>query len=118
MRAEINEARKARGLVPLREAPLLTRSAASYSRYMLAHDYFGHLDSVRASSKFSIRGEVLAWHTGSKPRVGGTVSDWMASPAHRAVLLHPRIRYIGAGLERGTLGRRNATVWTVHVGAP
>lgn len=117
MRAEINEARKARGLVPLREAPLLARSAAGYSRYMLARDVFGHLESVRASGKFTIRGEVLAWHTGSKPRVRATLRDWMASSAHRGVLMHPRIRYMGAGLERGQLDGRFATVWTIHVGA-
>ena len=117
MRAEINQARKARGLSPLRESPLLARSAASYSRYMLAHDYFGHLETVRASTKFTLRGEVLAWHSGSGPRVGATLRSWLASPGHRTVLLHPRIRYVGAGVERGQLGGRFATVWTIHVGS-
>ena len=116
MRAEINQARQSRGLAPLRESPLLTKSAASYSRYMLARDYFGHLETVRASTKFTLRGEVLAWHRGSSPRVGATLRSWLASPPHRAVLLHPRVRYVGAGVERGQLGGRFATVWTIHVG--
>ena len=117
MRAEINEARKARGLAGLRESPLLARSAGSYSRYMLAHDYFGHLETVRASAKFTLRGEVLAWHTGSNPRVGATLRSWIASPAHRAVIFHPKMRYLGAGLARGQLSGRFATVWTIHVGS-
>jgi uncharacterized protein YkwD len=117
MRAEINDARKAGGLPALRESPLLSKSAASYSRYMLARDYFGHLETVRASSKFAIRGEVLAWYEGSNPRVGATVRTWLSSPAHRMVILHPRMRYVGAGLERGQLGGRFATVWTIHVGS-
>jgi uncharacterized protein YkwD len=117
MRAQVNEARTARGLPPLRESPLLTRSSGGYSRYMLARDYFGHLSTVRASAKFSIRGEVLAWHAGAKARVGSTVRQWLGSSAHRAVLFHPRIRYMGAGLARGQLAGRFATVWTVHVGA-
>ncbi len=117
MRAEINQARKARGLGALRESPLLTKSSGSYSRYMLARDYFGHLETVRASTKFTLRGEVLAWHSGSNPRVGATLRSWTTSPAHRAVIFHPRMRYMGAGLARGQLNGRFATVWTIHVGS-
>ena len=116
MVAEINEARREQGLAALRTSPLLSDSAASYSRYMLARDYFGHLPEVRASNKFTLKGEVLAWHTGSAPRVGQTVRSWLRSSSHRAVLLHPKVRWVGAGVERGQFGGQYSTVWTVQVG--
>ena len=116
MVAAINEARQERGLPGLRTSPLLSESAASYSRYMIARDYFGHLAEVRTSDRFSLKGEVLAWYTGSAPRVGATVRSWMRSPSHRSVLLHPRMRWVGAGVERGNLDGRFCTVWTVQVG--
>jgi len=113
----INEARQSRGLPGLRESPLLSRSAASYSRYMIARDFFGHLSAVRMSTRFSLRGEILAWHSGANPRVRPTLRSWLASPAHRTVILHSRMRYVGAGLARGQFGGRTSSVWTVHFGA-
>ena len=116
MLAEIDDARRARGLPALRYSPLLAESASSYSRYMLARDYFGHLSSVRTSGKFTLKGEVLAWRSGSNPRVSPTLSSWLRSGSHRAVILHPKMRYVGAGMERGQFGGGLATVWTVHFG--
>jgi uncharacterized protein YkwD len=116
MLAEINEARRESGVPTLRESPLLSESAADYSRYMIARDYFGHLSSLRMSDKFTLKGEVLAWHSGDGPRVGSTLRNWIRSSAHRAVILHPKMRYVGAGLVRGRLGGREASVWTIHFG--
>jgi len=116
MLAEIDDARRANGLQALRESPLLSDSASSYSRYMVVHDYFGHLSAVRASDKFTIKGEILAWHSGSNPRVGPTLASWMRSPSHRRVLLHPKMRYVGAGMVRGRFGGGTGTVWTVQFG--
>jgi len=116
MLGELNDARRAYGLTALRDSSLLSESASSYSRYMLARDYFGHLSAVRTSSKFTLKGEVLAWHSGSNPRVGPTVASWLGSPSHRRVILHPRMRYVGAGMARGRLGGGTATVWTIHFG--
>jgi len=116
MVGEINDARRAHGVPALHESPLLSESASSYSRYMLARDYFGHLSSVRTSDKFTLKGEILAWHSGSNPRVGPTFGRWMRSGGHRAVILHPKMRYVGAGMARGSLSGTGATVWTIHFG--
>ena len=118
MLAEINDARREQGVPALRESPLLSDSASSYSRYMIARDFFGHLSSIRTSGKFTLKGEILAWHSGDNARVGSTLRSWMSSSAHRAVLLHPKMRLAGAGLARGRLGGRDATVWTIHFGRP
>jgi uncharacterized protein YkwD len=65
---------------------------------------------------FLLRGETLAWHAGWRPRVGFTFRQWMASPPHRAALLDPAFRYIGASKARGRFGSRAATAWVAHLG--
>jgi uncharacterized protein YkwD len=84
---------------------------------MLKNDYFGHLASIRAGGNFLSLGETLAWHGGWKTRIRWTVSGWMRSPPHRAVLMSPTYRFIGAGRARGNLGSRRATTWVAQVGA-
>jgi uncharacterized protein YkwD len=113
---KVNSVRAAHGLRPLRPAPVLHRSARGYAAWMLRHDYFGHLGRIRASSRFGLLGENLAWHSGGRPRVGWTVRAWLGSPGHRALLLHARFRWLGAGMARGTMGARRATAWVLHFG--
>jgi uncharacterized protein YkwD len=113
---KVNSVRAAHGLRALRQAPKLRRSARSYAAWMLRHDYFGHLGRIRASSRFGLLGENLAWHSGGRPRVGWTVRAWLGSPGHRALLLHPRFRWLGAGMARGTMGSYRATAWVLHFG--
>jgi hypothetical protein len=48
--------------------------------------------------------------------VAGTVRSWMASPPHRALILHPGFRWLGAGPARGTLAGRRVTTWVLHLG--
>jgi uncharacterized protein YkwD len=114
---KVNEARRASGLAPLQTSEALTDSSRSYARYMLKHDYFGHLASIRAGGDFLSTGETLEWHAGWRPRVGFAFSQWMGSPSHRAVLMSPTFRFIGAGRGRGRWGSRKATAWVAHVGA-
>jgi uncharacterized protein YkwD len=116
MLAGIDDIRRANGLPALRDSPLLSGSARSYSLFMLRRDYFGHLSSVRTSDRFSLKGEILAFHRGWRPRVEWTLRRWMQAPSHRTVILHPGMRFAGAGMARGRLGRRPATTWTIHFG--
>jgi uncharacterized protein YkwD len=118
MLAAVNEVRAKHGLGALRGSRSLHRSARSYARYMLRRDYFGHLGRIRASSRFSLLGENLAWHSGRRPGVSRTVRSWMRSAPHRALILHPGFRWLGAGLARGRLGRRGVTAWVLHLGGP
>jgi uncharacterized protein YkwD len=114
---KVNEIRRSSGLPTLRVSDELTGSSRSYARYMLKHDYFGHLASIRAGGDFSALGETLAWHQGWRDRVRATVSRWMSSAGHRAVLMSPTFRFIGAGRARGKMGSRRATTWVAQVGA-
>jgi uncharacterized protein YkwD len=47
-------------------------------------------------------GEDLAWGTGRLSRARAIVRMWLASPSHRANLLHPGYRMVGVGALRGT----------------
>jgi uncharacterized protein YkwD len=112
----VNEVRTQHGLGGLRGSRSLHRSAGAYARWMLRTDYFGHLGRIRASSRFSLLGESLAWHSGRRPRVRGTVRRWMQSPPHKSLILHPGFRWLGAGVARGSLSGRRATAWVLHFG--
>jgi uncharacterized protein YkwD len=114
---KVNEVRRSSGLPTLTVSDELTGSSRSYARYMLKHDYFGHLASIRAGGNFQALGETLEWHAGWKNRVGKTVSLWMRSPSHRTVLMSPTFHFIGAGRARGKMGSRRATAWVAQVGA-
>ncbi len=114
---KVNKIRRSSGLPRLRVSEELTGSSRSYARYMLKRDYFGHLASIRAGGNFLMVGETLEWHSGWKDRVRTTVARWMASPPHRAVLMSPTYRFMGAGKARGNMGRRRATAWVAQVGA-
>jgi hypothetical protein len=85
---------------------------------MLRADYFGHLGRIRASSRFSLLGENLAWHSGADPGVALTVRGWMGSPPHRALILHRSFRWLGAGIARGRLDGLGVTAWVLHFGGP
>jgi uncharacterized protein YkwD len=114
---KVNEARRSNGLAELQTAEVLVDSARSYARYMLKNDYFGHLASIHAGGNFLLTGETLEWHSGWRPRVGFAFSQWMGSPSHRAILMSPTYRFIGAAQVRGRWGSRKATAWVAHVGA-
>jgi uncharacterized protein YkwD len=118
MVAAVNEVRAQHGLAALGASASLQRSARRYARWMLRTDYFGHVNSIRASSRYSMLGETLSWHSGRRPRVARTVRSWMNSPPHRALILHPGFQWLGAGPARGRLGGRRVTAWVLHFGGP
>jgi uncharacterized protein YkwD len=113
----LNDVRRAHGLAPLRESGSLNRSSGQYARKMLRHDFFGHGPSIDVAGGFRSAGETLAYHTGWDAQPRRTITRWMNSPGHRAVLLSPGFRFVGMGLARGRLAGSVATTWVAHVGA-
>jgi uncharacterized protein YkwD len=114
----INEIRSANGLAKLRPSYSLFLSSRRYARRMIRSDYFGHLSTISVAGRFRAAGETLAYHHGWRLSPRRTVSQWMNSPPHRAVLLSRRFTRIGVGKARGRLGRAVATTWVAHVGRP
>jgi uncharacterized protein YkwD len=113
----LNDVRRANGLAPLRESGSLNNSSGDYARKMLRQDFFGHGSSIDVAGAFRSAGETLAYHTGWDAQPRRTITRWMNSPGHRAVLLSPGFRWVGMGLARGRLGGRAATMWVAHVGS-
>ena len=112
----INAARQARGVAPVRKAPGLARSARRYSRWQMQNGYFGHQASIRMSQRFSLRVEVLRLVPSWRVNASRTVGLWLGSASHAAAILHPGVRYAGAGIVRGRFRGRLASAVTMHLG--
>jgi uncharacterized protein YkwD len=113
--AAINGTRAGHGLPPVQVDVRLVRAARSHSADMLRRNYFSHgsfSTRIRTSgARGPMFGEDLAWGTAATPQ--WIVGQWLASPAHRAVLLRPGFRRIGIGIVTGTFqGYGGATVVT------
>ena len=87
----------------------LSRGAASWARHLMRRDVLAH--SSRAIRHHE--GEIIEWHTGGHARVSSTVTEWMHSPEHRAVMLSSYAR-AGAGRAVGYFGGRRCTIWVVR----
>jgi uncharacterized protein YkwD len=114
---QLNQLRQASGLPALQASESLHRSSTKYARRMIENDYFGHASRIAASSAFERLGETLELHSGWKADPAQTISAWMNSSGHRAVLMSSAYRWVGMGIARGKIGSRLVTVWVAHVGA-
>jgi uncharacterized protein YkwD len=113
----MNSARADHGLQPLRADGRLERAARGHSSYMLRTGTFAHGAFARRIRRVGVRapriGENLAWSSGSLTAARAIVSMWLASPEHRANLLHPGYRFVGVGALRGAFaGQSNALMVT------
>ena len=113
----MNSARAAHGLRPLRADGRLEQAARGHSSYMLRTGTFAHGAFARRIRRVGVRapriGENLAWSSGSLTAARAIVSMWLASPEHRANLLHPGYRFVGVGALRGAFaGQSNALMVT------
>jgi uncharacterized protein YkwD len=108
----MNAVRAAHGLAPLRLDPRLEGAARRHSRRMLRTGTFfhGRFDArIRGAGVRAPRiGENLAWAQGGVSLARSIVNMWLASPGHRANLLHPRFRMVGIAAPRGTFAGRPA----------
>jgi uncharacterized protein YkwD len=116
----LNDARAQQGLPALRPARGLNRAADRHSRDMLVRDFFDHPSSdgtpfdtrVRRYAKASMVGETLASLPDRHGGAATVVQIWMESPAHRAIVLDPRLTRIGLARRWGTLGSTETAVVT------
>jgi len=111
----INSVRTSSHLAPLRVDVRLLRAARAHSADMMQRHYFAHGGvagrAVAQGARGPVFGEDLAWGTGVGAR--WVVSAWLASPAHRAVLLRPGFRRVGIGIAFGAFaGHGGAAVFT------
>ena len=111
----MNAVRTSQGLPALRVDFHLLRAARGHSADMMRRGYFAHGSlagrAVAAGARGPVFGEDLAWATGLTAQ--WVVDHWLASPAHRAILLRPGFRRVGIGISFGTfIGHGGAAVFT------
>jgi uncharacterized protein YkwD len=103
----MNEIRSGRGLKPLTIDERASRAAYEHGWDMDLRDYFAHVNPDGEGPE-----ERLARHGVGRPAVGevlarghatpeDVVAAWMASPPHRANLLHPGWTRVGIGIHSG-----------------
>jgi len=111
----MNAVRKSHHLPALRVDFHLVRAARGHSADMMRRQYFAHGSVagrvIRAGARGPLFGEDLAWSTGIT--ANWVVGAWLASPAHRAILLRPGFRRVGIGYAFGSfIGHGGAGVVT------
>jgi uncharacterized protein YkwD len=111
----MNGVRTSRGVAPLRVDVRLVRAARGHSADMMRRQYFAHGSvagrALAAGARGPLFGEDLAWGVGVTAQ--WVVTQWLASPGHRAVLLRPGFRRVGVGISFGTFaGHGGAAVVT------
>jgi uncharacterized protein YkwD len=95
-------------------------SADMVSRGLLSHvssDGTDMFDRVRRHFPARCAGETVAAVHGRRGLAGTVVRLWMASPAHRAVVLDSAFRRLGVGGRRGMLKSSRATYVTANFAA-
>ena len=115
--AAVNYARASHGLAQLSPSKPLMRSSKALARGLMRLNVFAHPGSIHAGGGFRSLGEALSLHRGKNPRYAATVGAWLASPAHRGLVLNPGSTHAGAGIARGPFGGHSSTIWVLHVGA-
>lgn len=128
VRCLVNWARvqdSSRRLAPSRA---LRRAAALKGQKVAECNQFSHTPcdadvtaAVRASGyRFSTFGENLYAATGGSSSAREVVAAWLRSPSHRATLLHPGFRDLGAARVEAAnlLGSDRAIVWVTAFAAP
>jgi uncharacterized protein YkwD len=113
----VNHTRVAHGLRPLEVDTALVRAARSHSTEMIRDNVFAHGNFHGRMVAFHVvgplAGENLAWGNGPYASPRSIIAEWLASPEHRANLLHAGWTRIGIGISQGTfLGNGGSSVVT------
>lgn len=94
-----NEIRAAQGRARLKLDPELSKVARTHSRAMLDKDLLHHSSTLQLTSR--VRGwTILGENVGVGATPASLVDAFMASPAHRANIMHTSYRYFGVGTQR------------------
>ena len=120
--ALVHAERTRQGLAPLSQAPELMQSAALHSQDMASHNFMSHTGSDGSDPGDRMRRAGYNWYTYGENVAAGygspasVVAGWMGSPGHRANILDPDFRDVGAGYAYGTASAYGH-YWTLNLGA-
>jgi uncharacterized protein YkwD len=129
VRCLVNGERAAHDLAPARPSPTLALAARRHGTDMVARRYFAHVSPSGGTVERRARragyitqpcwavGEDLGTALPETSTARAVVAAWMASPAHRAVILEPAFREIGvAVLGRPPEGDAPGTTFVLEMG--
>lgn len=124
----VNWARLQSGRRALAQPPALRRASELKGRIVASCGQFSHTPcgedvtaGVRAAGyRFARFGENLFAATWGRVTARDAVAAWLRSPRHRAILLDPSFRHVGAASVRAPelLGGQDAVVWTATFASP
>jgi uncharacterized protein YkwD len=117
MLAQINAARAAAGLAPVRVATTLQSASTVYARTIIAHDRFAHALGFQRGTGFRWVGEILAMCPHGRADIGAVIRAWLASPEHRPILLGGQFGWAGVAFARGSMGGHPTAIWVVRFGS-
>lgn len=115
--AGLNAQRRANGLPAIDFNARLSAAAQTQACDLASSGRFGHAGSdgsnsharvLRAGYQSCLTAENLAW---GYPDAARIVGGWMASPGHRANMLHSRVDEFGIGIANGPQG----PIWVLVV---
>ena len=101
--ALVNAARARAGLPRLNENPTLSRVALAYSQRMARENFYGHIDpqGKGVHDRIAVAGYLAQQSAENiargQPGPATVVEGWLNSPGHRANIMNPDVREIGAG---------------------
>lgn len=122
----INQARRRRGLRPLRQLAVLDRAARLQAGAIARCQDFSHtpcgrpFGSAFRAAGYSERhwiGENIAWGTGRLATPVSTRNRWLASPPHRRTMLSRAYSAVGVARVTTTMGGQpGVSVWVADFG--
>jgi uncharacterized protein YkwD len=113
MLRDINLARSAAGVPPVRRYEPLTRTSKRYAVRLARSGQMVHAANPARGAHARYVGEILGMTTTPGSAADAIVRAWLGSAIHRPILLDRRYRYVGIGLRHGGAG----WVWVVRFGA-
>jgi uncharacterized protein YkwD len=130
---ELNQARRAQGVVPLRRSAGLVAAARAHAASMGRLGFFSHTSAdgtsptrrivsfydVGGSSDWQVS-EIIQWSQGT-PSASEALAAWLSSDHHRRELVRPYWREAGVGIVHvedapGVFGGRDVTILVVDFG--
>ncbi len=99
----LNEERRSAGVAPLTLDATLSQLALAHSQDMLAHDYIGHTSPTAGTAgdrvaRAGVRTSLVLENIGRGYSLREVHEGLLASPGHRANIVHPQATNVGIGV--------------------
>jgi uncharacterized protein YkwD len=120
---KVNAIRAQHGLRKLRRSRALARAADVKAREVAATSVLSHTSPdgtpmstrVRRFVRARVVGETVGYVPTRSRQATMIVNAWMSSPSHRAALLSPQFRRVGAGRRKARMGSNKVAIFALDL---